>query len=315
MPALPRLDDAIIVAAAPRRPPAHRVGGRLAGTALLIFFYICVTGEARADVIDEVRGSGVLVAGTRADSPPFGFPDAQGRLVGFSVDILNEIAAALGEELQQPVRLELKTTTPESRMDMIRHGQIQIECGITTPTWARLAKADFSIPFFVNGTRILTHRALAKSIEDLSGKRIGVVADGTTRRAIEDAVSNAVIVEVPDMSNGITLFRSGQIDALSNISVVLRGLLDQSDDKGNLRLLPRDGAIQYEPIACMLPRDDSAWHNFVDGVIARELKGAADYEGRYVELYNKWFGPGGRLPMPLDREVVQLLIHAAYWID
>jgi polar amino acid transport system substrate-binding protein len=291
-----------------------RVAGSAASAALLILVCLLTDG-ARAGVIDEVRGTGVLIAGSRADSPPFGFPDAQGRLVGFSVDILNEIVAALGEELQRPVRLDLRTTTPESRMDLIRHGAIQIECGITTPTWARLAKADFSIPFFVNGTRILTRRTLANSIEELGGRRIGVVADGTTRRAVEDAVPDAEIVEIPDMSNGMKQFRNGQIDALSNISVVLRGLLDQSDDKGSLRLLPRDGAIQYEPIACMLPRDDSAWRNFVDRVIARELQGAPDYEGRYVEIYNRWFGPGGRLPMPLDREVVQLLTHAAYWLD
>jgi len=282
---------------------------------MLLFFFVAAGAPAYAGVIDEIGDSGVLTAGTRADSPPFGFPDGQGRLVGFSVDILKEIAAALSHDLNKPVKLELKVTTPESRMDMIRHGQIQIECGITTPTWARLHKGDFSIPFFVNGTRILTRRNVAETVEGLSGKRIGVVADGTTRRAVEEAVPNPAIVEVPDMSNGMTLFRSGRIDALSNISVVLRGLLNQSDDKGSLRLLPRDGAIQYEPISCIVPRDDSAWHTFVDHVIARLLAGASDYRGRYVDIYNRWFGPGSRLPMPLDHDVVRRLIDAAYWMD
>jgi len=117
------------------------------------------------------------------------------------------------------------------------------------------------------------------------------------------------------MSQGMQLFDSRQIDALSNISVVLRGLLERSDDKGGLILLPREGAIQYEPIACLLPRNDSAWRTFVDAVIAKKLKNAAEYEGRYVEIYNSWFGPGAAMPMPLDREVIQLLVHAAYWID
>jgi polar amino acid transport system substrate-binding protein len=65
----------------------------------------------------------------------------------------------------------------------------------------------------------------------------------------------------------------------------------------------------------MLPQDDSAWRRFVDHVIARDLQGAPDYDGRYVEIYNKWFGPGAMLPMPLDHRVIRLLADAAYWID
>jgi polar amino acid transport system substrate-binding protein len=265
--------------------------------------------------LDEIRDSGVLVAGTRADSPPFGFMNEQGQLVGFSVDILREITGALASALERSVRLELKVVKPDTRTTMIRRGEIQIECGITTATWARRDKTDFSLPFFANGTRILTHRDFGTNIEVLAGKKVGVVTDSTTREEVEAAVPKALIVEVPDMSEGMRQFRNGKIDALSNIGVVLRGFLDQSEDKGNLILLPRSGAIQYEPIACMLPPDDSAWRNFVDHVIAEDLRGATAYNGRYVELYNAWFGPGTAASMPLDRGVIELLTHAAYWID
>lgn len=275
---------------------------------------LCGAG-ARGGVIDEIARSGVLVAGTRADSPPFGFRDGEGHLVGFSVDILKEIGAALSQSLHKPIRLVLRQTTPETRMHMIHTHRIEIECGITTPTWARQRKADFSIPFFINGTRILTWRRLGDTVGVLAGKTVGVVAGGTTRQAVLGVVPRAAIIEVPDMTRGMALFRAGKIDALSNLSVVLRGLLTPADDKGSLIMLPRDGALEYEPIACMLPRDDSAWRIFVDHVIARDLKGAADYEGRYVAIYNKWFGPGAMLPMPLNSRVVRLLTAAAYWID
>jgi polar amino acid transport system substrate-binding protein len=297
---------------AARTAPAWSVLGAILGAFFCLGLQL---GVARAGVIDEIRDTGILVAGTRADSPPFGYYDPQGHLVGFSVDILKDITTALSTSLKKPIRLELKTTTPETRTGMIHTGVIKIECGITTPTWARQQKVDFSIPFFANGTRILTRRRFGETVEDLAGKRIGVVADGTTRGAVETAVRKAVIVEVPDMSQGMQLFRSGKIDAMSNISVVLRGLLKPSDDKGDLILVPRDGALQYEPIACMLPRDDSEWRTFVDHVIARDLEGAADYDGRYVAIYNTWFGPGSALPMPLDRKVIELLTNAAYWIN
>src|SRR6185369_5362243 len=105
--------------------------------------------------------------------------------------ILKDITAALSTSLERPVKLELKVVTPENRTTMIRHGEIMIECGITTATWERRDKADFSIPFFANGTRILTHRNVAMSVEGLAGKRIGVVTDSTTRREVEEAVPKA----------------------------------------------------------------------------------------------------------------------------
>lgn len=213
-------------------------------------------GGAQAGVIDQVRESGILLAGTRADSPPFGFVDSSGHLAGFSVDLLKEIVTALSAHLGKPIRLELKPVTPETRTGMIHHAAIQIECGITTATWERRHKADFSLPFFVSGTRVLTHRSFGEALDNLAGKRIGVVADSTTRKEVEAAVPKATIVEVPDMSRGMALFRQGQIDALSNIGVVLRGLIEESDERANLILLPRAGAIQYEPIACMLPAND-----------------------------------------------------------
>jgi len=295
---------------------AGRPGGVLRrAVAVLLLGALVPAAAARAGVIEQVQQSGVLSAGTRADSPPFGFTDRDGHLAGFSVDLLKDITAALSTSLKRPVRLDLTPVTPENRTDMIRDGRIQIECGITTATWDRLQKADFSIPFFANGTRILTHRRFGQGVEDLAGKRIAVVAGGTTRLAVVTAVPKAIVVEVPDMSQGMQLFRDGKIDGLSNIGIVLRGLLEQSDDKADLVMLPRSGAIQYEPLACMLPREDSAWHDFVDRVIATELKGAPDYNGRYIELYNTWFGAGSPLPMPLDHTVIERLVHAAYWID
>lgn len=287
----------------------------LTGFAFGVLAATVTPSAADAGVIDDIAASGVLSAGTRVDSPPFGFVDKDGNIAGFSVDLLRDITAALSTQLHKPLRLELKPVTPETRTEMIRERKIDIECGITTATWARRQKADFSVPFFANGARILTHRRLAQNIEDLAGKRIGVVANSTTRAEVATAVPKADIVEVTDMSEGMKLFREGKLDGLSNIGIVLRGLLEQSEDKADLVMLPRAGAIEYEPLACMLPRDDSVWHEFVDRVIARELDGARDYNGRYVELYNTWFGPGSALPMPLDHKVIDRLLYAAYWIE
>ena len=80
-------------------------------------------------------------------------------LPGFAVDLLNEIRGRLEVEQKRPVTLQLTEVTPANRLDLVAQHRIDIECGITTATWAREQTVDFSIPFFENGTRVLAPRS------------------------------------------------------------------------------------------------------------------------------------------------------------
>jgi polar amino acid transport system substrate-binding protein len=59
---------------------------------------------------------------------------------------------------------------------------------------------------------------------------------------------------------------------------------------------------------------DSAWRDFVNRTIADLLVGITDYNGRWVDLYDRWFGPRGNLYYPLDRETAQRLASSAFWL-
>ncbi|MBF0373656.1 MAG: amino acid ABC transporter substrate-binding protein [Alphaproteobacteria bacterium] len=288
----------------------ERVIGALFGALALL-----ASPAQAASVLDEVKETGRLVAGTRPDSRPFAWRDEAGQFAGFSVDILKEIARELSTRLGRPVELELKAVTPQTRIGMVQRREIAIECGITGPTWARQEAVEFSIPFYVNGARVLASRKLGQKLDSLAGRKIGVVAGATEKLAVMKAVPTAEIVEVPDMTTGMRLFEAGEIDGLANLGIVLRSLIDKSSRKGDLLLLPRDDALLYEPIACMLPHDDTRWRAVVDAAIAKSLDGAEAYAGRYVEIYNDWFGPGSEMPVPLDQEVIGRLRNAAFWMN
>jgi polar amino acid transport system substrate-binding protein len=289
----------------------------LAGAALLAF---AVQGPAHAEpVLERIRNSGVLNAGTRADAVPFGYRvkaagENKERLVGFSVDLIDEIRKKLSKKLGREIETRLRTTTASDRMELVASQAIDIECGITTPTWERQKTVDFSIPFFGNGTRIMVLRTSGQGLGSLHGRRIGVAAGTTTEGILKQHVPDALIVEVPDMATGFEMFARGELDGLANIGIVLRAMVEKSPLKSKVTLLPRTEELSYEAMACSLPQNDSEWRAFVNEVFADLLEGVDQYRGGYFEIYDKWFGPRGVVYFPLDYVVAQRLSASIIWL-
>lgn len=272
-------------------------------------------GTAWAErVLARIGNTGVFNAGTRADALPFAYRDKKERLVGFSVDLLGEIHKRLEQRFGRPIEMKLRATTASNRIELVASHAIDIECAITTPTWKRQEAVDFSIPFFGNGTRIMTLRSTAGRLEDLRGKRIGVATGTTTAGILNPHVPDAVMVEVPDMDAGFALFERGEIDALANVGIVLRAKVEKSPLKSKVVLLPRTEELSYESMACILPQDDSEWRAFVNRVLADLLDGVDQYRGSYIEIYERWFGPRGVIYFPLDYTVAQRLAASIIWL-
>ncbi|MCB1931938.1 MAG: amino acid ABC transporter substrate-binding protein [Candidatus Accumulibacter sp.] len=270
-------------------------------------------------VLERIAKTGVFNAGTRADVVPFGYrakePGAsEGRLVGFSVDLIEQIRKRLSTKLGREIETRLRVTTPSDREGLVASQAIDIECGLTTPTWERQKAVDFSIPFFGNGTRIMLLRTTAKGFADLSGKRIGVAAGTTTAQILRQHAPEAVVVEVPDMATGFDMFARGDLDGLSNIGIVLRAMVEDSPLKSKVVLLPRTTVLSYESMACSLPQNDSEWRAFVNHTFADLLEGVDQYRGGYFDIYEKWFGPRGVIYFPLDYAVAQRLSASLIWL-
>ncbi|WP_186407985.1 amino acid ABC transporter substrate-binding protein [Candidatus Accumulibacter aalborgensis] len=269
--------------------------------------------------IERIGNTGVLNAGTRADAMPFGYRakvagERDERLVGFSVDLIELLRQKLAKKFDREIETRLRVTTAHDRLNLVASHAIDIECGITTPTWERQKVVDFSIPFFGNGTRIMLLRTTAKGFADLRGKRIGVGAGTTTAGILKQHVPDAVIVEVPDMDTGFRMFARGELDGLSNVGIVLRAIVEKSPLKSKVVLLPRTEELSYESMACSLPQNDSEWRAFVNEVFAGLLEGIDQYRGGYFDIYDKWFGPRGVIYFPLDYTIAQRLSASIIWL-
>jgi len=287
----------------------------LSGALLALLIMLAASLAVRAEpVLDRIERTGVFNAGARIDAVPFGYRDQKGQLTGFSVDLIREIHRRLEQRLDRPLKLRLHEITPANRMEWVINGTIDIECGVTTPTWSREAQVDFSIPFFGNGARVMTLQSAIDQLQGLKGKRIGVAAGTTTADILAEHVPEAIPVEVPDMATGFEQFRRGELDGLANIGIVLRAMVEGSPLKSKVILLPRSGMFSYETMACILPQNDSAWRDLVNRTLAELLVGVDEYRGAYMEIYERWFGPRGVVYFPLDYATAQRLAASIIWL-
>ena len=268
---------------------------------------------AGGGILAKIEGDGVIRAGTRASAPPFAQKLASGGFEGFSVDLLEEIRAAVEEKVGRAVTLELREVTPSDRLERVAAGELDIVCGITTPTWDREALVDFSVPFFRDGTRILMFRDRATGGVDLGRIDIGVVEGTTTVTIVSDALPTANLRLYPTMDDAMAGLEAAEVHGVANIGITLLGLAARAEPRRSVVLLPRTYALAMETLACVLPQDDSAWQDIVNRVIVDVFEGVEDSNSRYDELYERWFGRDSSIFYPLDRDNRNYLSTVSIW--
>jgi polar amino acid transport system substrate-binding protein len=270
---------------------------------------------AAESTLDRIARTGVLQAGTRDDAPPFAFRDAQGHLVGFSVDLIEEVRKALVRKLGREVRTDLDVVTSQTRLAAIEQGHDELVCETATVTWPRQQHVDFTLPIFRDGTRILAYRDTVNRARDLHDMRIGVVDGSVTGEVLQDKLPDIALRSYATMPAALHGLEAGEVDGIANVGLVLRGLLSSATQRQGLVIVPRGEALGYETVACMVPKNDSAWLDFVNGVLRDLFRGIDAYRGGYVTIYDRWFGRDAEIAYPLDDRTVQFFLATLVWLD
>ncbi len=269
--------------------------------------------SAAESALDRISADGVMRAGTRANAAPFAQKTASGEFEGFSVDLLREIRAAAEKTTGRTVRLELFEVTPSDRLQRVAEGELDIVCGITTPTWEREDMVDFSLPFFRDGTRVMVYRNQAGRAADLGQIEVGVVEGTTTVAVMKDRLPGAGLHMYANMGDAMRGLEMGEVDGVANVGVVLLGLAEREEPRRSVVLLPRTRALETETLACVLPQNDSRWRDLVNRTLADMFADVRDFSGRYEEVYDRWFGRDGALYYPLDRATRDYLGDVSIW--
>lgn len=294
--------------------PAAKSRGRFLSALAFLCLALAGADAASAGVLERIAADGVVRAGTRANGGAFAHLTADGRFAGFSVDLIEEIRRGAERALGRDVALELFPVTPADRLERVAAGELDIVCGLTTPTRERERLVDFSLPFFRDGTRVMAYREHASRISDVDGLDIGVVEGTTTVPVIRNRLPLAEVRVFPSIGEAMSALANGDVHGVSNIGTALLSEAERAQLDRSVVLLPRTGVLATEPLACVLPQNDSPWRDLVNGVLADLLIGIDSHTSRYEEIHDRWFGREGLLYFPLDRDTRDYLANVSIWV-
>ena len=267
---------------------------RFASLALLLLAQMMCCGQAcAADTLARIKATGEIRMGYFETSAPFSFTGPDKSPQGYSVDLCQRIAAGIQSQFGLA---QLKTTWVPlglgDRIEAVRGGRIDIECGTTTWSFSRQQLVDFSLMTFIDGASLLVAADSGiRRITDAGGKRIAVIRGTTTERALAAALARdkvkAEVLRVNSREQGLALLTEGRADAFASDRFLLLNALASTGSPRPLRLIDEDFSV--EPYALALPRDDAGFRLAVNRSLAEVFR-----SGDIGRVYERWLGRFGQ---------------------
>ena len=264
-----------------------------------------------AGTLKKVRDDGVVNIGYREASFPFSYvPNSGARPIGYSIDlclgIVDEIVRSIDNH---PTRVAYQLITSENRMEAMKSGKIDLECGSTTSNTERQKEVAFSPVIFVAGTKLMVQRSsTVRSYRDLAGKVL-VVTAGTTNEAAMKALSEKYklgmnLISARDHEESFSLLAAGKADAFATDDVLLYGLIARH--KADVTLMVVGDFLTYEPYGIMFRKNDPQMRD----VVTRAFDNMAQNRD-FIEYYHKWFlrptPTGERIDLPISLQLSEAL--------
>ncbi|GAA1236636.1 polar amino acid transport system substrate-binding protein [Microbacterium phyllosphaerae] len=169
------------------------------------------SGEPAAGDEYDLVEAGTLTVCSDIPYAPFEFEGDNGEYTGFDIDLLDAIAK----------ELDLKLSVQDVGFDALQSGTTlaagtcDVGASAMTITDERKANIDFSEPYYESLQSLLVRTDSGiKSIDDLSGKNVGVQQGTTGEAYATENAKGAELVQYPSDGELWPAMQAGQIDAI-----------------------------------------------------------------------------------------------------
>ena len=236
------------------------------------------TSTGSGDLLTQIQERGEIVIAMEGTWAPWTYHDENDELVGFDVEVGQQIAQALGVE----------ATFVEGEWDGllagVDAGRYDIMINGVDITEERSDAYDFSEPYAYDRTAVIVSgdNTDIAAMEDLDGKRTANTISSTYAEVAEQY--GAEVTGVDDLNQTFELLLSGRIDATLNAEVTYYDYMEAHPD-ANLK------------IACLDPQATQVAIPFRKGEETASLREAVDRaladmreSGALSELSEKYFG-------------------------
>jgi len=234
-----------------------------------------------ADAADNERfmkmmERGTVIVGVKADYKPWGFRDSDGNLVGMEVDMAQDVADALGLDL------ELVPVQSSNRMQFLEQGKIDLMIATMSDRSDRRKVVGIPEPnYYTSGTNVLAKAGAVSEWEDLRDKPV-CGKQGAFYNKIVAQRYGAKIVAFVNNAEAKQALRDGKCIAWVYDDSSIGSDLASGEWEGfEMPLESEDD----NPWGLAVPLDelDGIWGNFMTGMTYNWL-----VSGRLIELEKKW---------------------------
>ncbi|WP_141243409.1 amino acid ABC transporter substrate-binding protein [Vreelandella boliviensis] len=272
-----------------------------------------VTAQATApiDTLERIEKTATLRVGY-GDTAPFSYLDNQGQVVGYSIDICRRLAEQLKVNLGlSSLEIAYVPRTPSNRVQLLNHGDIDIECNASTNTVERRRSALFALShYFVNVRYVALRESGFKTLEDLAGQSVsvarGTVNVGQVNQVNREQRLHLSVVPVDTLQEAFDLVTDGRVAAFAMDDILLSAMIAESDSP-DAYVLSTEPLTESQPLGFMMRLGDDAFAEQVNKAL-HTIYTSPDMES----IYDRWFhqplpGKGITLNVPMSEALADQL--------
>ena len=237
--------------------------------------------------MERIRRRGRLIAGVDQNTLLFGYlRPSTGRIQGFEVDILRQIAKAI---FGDPDRIALRALTTAQRLTAVNSGAVDVVADAVTITCARRRQVAFSTVYYDAVQRLLVPATShVRGMQDLRHRRVCATAGSTTLQSIKADPAKPIAYPVEQRTDCLVALQQGKVDAISSDDAILLGFRAQDPDT---RIV--GPPLAPEPYGMAIARGHPDFVRFVNGVLARMRS-----DGSWRAIHRRWLGALTPTPAP-----------------
>lgn len=259
-----------------------RVAALAAGLGVLLLSLSgCGQSLSKQNVLQNDKDANTINWGVKADTKLFGLMDVQdNNIKGFDVDMASHITKHI---LGKKGKARFIQVTSQSRIPLLKNGNIDAIIATMTITPERQKVVDFSNSYFDAGQSILVpNGSNIRSVKDLNkpGTTVLGVVGANSVQNIKKAAPNARVLELQDYAQALTSLKAGQGEALTTDNGILYGMAVQ-----NPGFKVVGGTFTREPYGVAVNKGQEPFVKAVNKAI-KEMEA----DGEYNALIHKWFG-------------------------
>ena len=236
------------------------------------------TGESADDLLAQIKERGSIIVAMEGTWAPWTYHDDNNDLVGYDVEVAQNIAEKLGVEVEF---VEGEWDGLLAGLDAGRYDIMVNGVGVTDE---RAEKYNFSTPYAYNKTTVIVRGDYDEisSMEDLKGKKTANTISSTY--AAQAEAYGATVTGVDDLNQTIELLLSKRIDATLNAEVVFNDYKKEHPDS-NIKIATYSDQVEEIAIPIRKGDDTVTLLEAVNDALDEMAK-----DGTLTELSEKYFG-------------------------